>query len=382
MKSMLIKPLINHFYKPLFPVEAIIYLTNKCNLKCDICNIGLENQQDTSTIYKELSCNDIDNILHSLQTMKVKKILVTGGEPFIANNIWYLLEQCAKSDIIVSGITTNGSMLNQLTGNQVNVLNNSKIQKIIISLDYSDKKRHDSFRKKKGLFDSIVNFLNTEKSKTINTNYYLSTVITNKNYNDLSNLINLAAKYRRIKHINFQPICITNIFIDYKADCNVKKNYNINKDSIAGLNRYINKAIKTAEINKISTNLIFIQKWISHYFNCMESNVFFPKKILKSYICSKPYNYIYINYNGDLLVCTHIGPIGNINNVNIYETWKEKSLFYKMLFKKGKYFKKCNHCYCDFSSNFFYSIIYNPITNFNHLTNLFPYYFNRYFNKL
>ena len=87
---------------------------------------------------------------------------------------------------------------------------------------------------------------------------------------------------------------------------------------------------------------------------------------------------MHINYNGDLLACTHIGPIGNIDDGDLIKTWRETALKYKKMLAKKKYFRQCHACFCDFASNYRYSLVYKPFRNFEHIMKMGTYYLNRY----
>ncbi len=367
------KLLLNHFYKPYFPLEVILYITNKCNLRCRFCEIGASDRIGNPGI--ELTPPQIDKIVASMAKMKVRNIYITGGEPFVARNIWYLLSECGKNSISIDGITTNGSFLSKWTPQQIDILNRANVRKIIISVDHANMNKHDELRQRNGLFKEIDTFLRSEG--TIKTAYCISTVISRENYKDICNLIEWASITKRIRHINFQPICVESIFVDYEAAA-TKKSFWIDVSQLQELEDMIDRALWVAKKLQMSTSLPVLKKWIKEYFTYAESDTFFFHKVMAGFICSKPYNYLHINYNGDLLACTHIGPIGNIADGDISKLWRDAALKFKKSDESGHYSDKCKNCFCDFPANFRNAMIYRPIRNLEQILQLAPYYIHRY----
>lgn len=369
-----IKALVNHYYKPTFPTEAVLYITNKCNLKCGFCDIGIDNQKGGTKSTKELTVMQIDRILSALREMRVGSLYITGGEPFLARNIWYLLEQCIQARIIIGGITTNGSILGKLTPKQRDLLSRANVKRVIISIDHADPRKHDAFRGRTGLFKDIDDFLRSPQSKSIKTKYCVSAVISKETFHDLSRIVEWSSSSGNISHITFQPVCVRPILVDYETQHGTKDLYNVEESDFDLLKIHLDNAVRTAAQSRISTTLPFLRLWIYHYFRFANTRTFFFERVMKGFVCSKPYNFIHINYNGDLLACTHVGPYGNIADSDISTTWRLHAAKYKKIFEKKKYFAQCRNCFCDFAANYRYSLIYRPISNAWHVVHMMSYY--------
>lgn len=378
MRSNVVKLVVNYFFKPVSPLSTVLYLTNVCNLKCGFCDIGVSNASGHKHKIAELSKSQIDKIIEAMVKMGTREIYITGGEPFLAKNLWYLLELCSKNSILVDGITTNGSFLNKLSDEQIALLNKSNVKRIIISLDYADVDKHDSLRGQSGLFADIEYFLRSQKAGRIKTCFCVSTVINGENYTELTKLIEWCSAIKSIRHINFQPVCIEPIFVDFAPKGNGKKSFIITRDILSDLEMHLARALEKANELNISTTLPFSKVWFKEYFEYAETDVFFFNKVMRGFVCSKPYNFLHINYNGELLACAHIGPIGNINDGDIVETWRGAAQKYRNILKNGKYFSKCRSCFCDFAANYRYSLIYKPLKNGKHIVKMASYYIDRY----
>jgi MoaA/NifB/PqqE/SkfB family radical SAM enzyme len=169
--------------------------------------------------------------------------------------------------------------------------------------------------------------------------------------------------------------------VDYDAQIGQKDVYNIEEADFDALKANLENALHVAMKLGVSTTLPFLQIWIYHYFKYAKTGTYFFDRVMKGFVCSKPYNFIHINYNGDLLACTHIGPYGNINDSDIRETWRLHAQKYKKMFDDNKYFPQCRSCFCDFGANYRYSLVYKPISNAWHIVHMMSYYISRYRTK-
>lgn len=109
---------------------ARISLTEKCNLKCKYCmpkGFCAKNS-------KELSDEQIKNIIKALLDLGINKIRFTGGEPLMRKNVIELLNEVCSLAPIEWAITTNGTTLKH----DAVALKKAGIKHINISLDTLD----------------------------------------------------------------------------------------------------------------------------------------------------------------------------------------------------------------------------------------------------
>ena len=87
------------------PREATIRLTNACNAKCEMCEI-----------WKEENISQFDNALLEKLPKSLKNITLSGGEPFLRNDLSEIVERvksvCSKTRIV---ILTNGILTDIIT---------------------------------------------------------------------------------------------------------------------------------------------------------------------------------------------------------------------------------------------------------------------------
>ncbi|MBU1864486.1 MAG: radical SAM protein [Candidatus Omnitrophica bacterium] len=85
-----------------------IALTYRCNNACPYCSY-----RETNTDPRhDMTLDDFVRILQWLKRQKIRKILLTGGEPFIHKRIGDILKLCDKEKFAVS-VLTNGLLINE-----------------------------------------------------------------------------------------------------------------------------------------------------------------------------------------------------------------------------------------------------------------------------
>jgi hypothetical protein len=151
------------------------------------------------------------------------------------------------------------------------------------------------------------------------------------------------------------PVNNKDEFADYDVDAIIKS---------------IDEGLRTAKKLNVDTDLFFNKKWITEYFrNLKEKEGFFHDRVMKNYFCFIPFNYILINYNGDLLPCLLLGGKGNIKNSPI-KTERKKSDHIRRDLSKRKFFDVCNCCFDQANNNVRFSAICNPFINISLIKDL------------
>ncbi len=130
-------------------------------------------------------------------------------------------------------------------------------------------------------------------------------------------------------------------FLSNFADFDVvgdKNRFLLKTEKLDGLKETIKQTIILAKSFNVSSNLEMLEKWIAEYFFYSESKEYFFDKVLANSVCSKPFNYLHIHYNGDLLPCTMLSRIDNIKGKSIRESWEKRILAYRKRLLRKEYF--------------------------------------------
>lgn len=116
-----------------------LYTNFHCNLRCDYCCV----RSSPTAPRRELGLQRVQRIAREAANLGVKEIFVTGGEPFLLEDIGEILASCAA--VAPTTVLTNGMLL---TGRRAEILRALPRDRIVlqISLDSATPDRHDLHR--------------------------------------------------------------------------------------------------------------------------------------------------------------------------------------------------------------------------------------------
>jgi len=297
------------------PIYMGIDLTEKCNLRCIHCRVSTSKDK-----LNEIPLNKVKDLIDELSRMKVIQIILSGGEPFIRNDIFEILEYCVKKGIPDLIVVTNGLLLNK---EKIDKLKKSGLKKITVSLD-GLKESHEKIRGK-GTFEKTLDVI----KKLVNNNFEVKVTITlNKlNKKDITELSTIL-KQTGIKKINVGNLmpCGRGKELWTKAlDENEKKDL-LNKS------KKINKKYGK---NFISFESSFLQ----------EPNISEAEKKIISYLgCRGGRTYCAILANGDVVACKMLPHMiaGNIYKYKFSNIWRNDENW--KIWRENKLSKKCSIC--------------------------------------
>lgn len=162
-------------------------VTDRCNLRCHYCmpKQGL----DWLTRDELMSHDEMLRICSLLVEMGVKKIRITGGEPFARKNIITLMQDLSALDGLETlTLTTNGV----LTARYVEQMKEMGINSLNLSLDTLDHERFEQITHR-DKFDEVLNTLH--KLLEYNIRVKINTVVMEDvNISDLIPLVELTKK--------------------------------------------------------------------------------------------------------------------------------------------------------------------------------------------
>ena len=276
-------------------------MTNKCNLRCKHCyNINYLNSNNT-----DLTTEEVKKIIDKSIELGCKDIGFSGGEPFMREDFFEILEYVKKYPVHV---LTNGLLLDHDNIKKLNKINNLIIE-FRISLDGLEKHKKLRNVDYKTVLTNVKELLKNDYVVTINT------MITNYNLDELEKM------YELFKEIKIDRWRLDFVFSSGNAainDFNFKnkmKLFDVIKHLIT---RYIQERPDfILDINKVFRSS-FLNGYKQIYYN----------------LESKPCEYqgsLTIRPNGDVSFCPSMNKVyGNIlhNDINdIINTdgWKEFS---------------------------------------------------------
>lgn len=282
------------------PVRIYATINSRCNAKCLSCDYW-QNEDNT-----QIPTDVFIDTLMALKKMTGSFFVnISGGEPFLYKGIYDVLEICRDNEILV-GITTNGSTI---TKENAEKMVKAGLFNCNISVDGSNAQTHDYLRGTEGLFDTIMESVETlEEAKLKNKSdmrIIWKATVNGRNIEELPDLVRLARE-KNVTGVQFQPI---NEWTDFVA-----KELWVNDFNLLG------KVIEELVFMKANGYPILstewsIRMWEYHFKKEMPEN-------MKRAKCSVCYTNFMITQNGDVKMCWQDKPIGNILNQSVEEIWK------------------------------------------------------------
>lgn len=172
------------------PVTLIFFVTNRCNASCTHCFFWKELSREKD----ELSIVQIEKLLESLQGLE--QVLLTGGEPFLREEIVEISALFHSIGVQSVSIPTNGILTERITDCVSRILRSTSLDelKINVSLD-GTREVHDSIRNVPGCYDraceTIVRLKDLRQTHR-NLHVSVSCVLSQENISNLEEFIRVA----------------------------------------------------------------------------------------------------------------------------------------------------------------------------------------------
>ena len=190
--------------------NVYLHVTKACNLSCKYCYFSAR-----KPLSDELTADELIGLWPDLVDLAPSKIVFTGGEPLLRNDIFNLLEGLKAADSnhrIRRCLNTNGHLVTDGLASMLIGL----VDEVRVSLD-GLAKRNDKLRGK-GNFDAALQALKTLYSVGFEPKVLIT--ITTMTLPDLEGLMSLLVENRftRISLNNFRPIGRGLGHWDWRAD--------------------------------------------------------------------------------------------------------------------------------------------------------------------
>lgn len=266
---------------------ATIRVTGKCNLFCKHCYANASNQIDVTN---ELSTTEINNVLHYLHDRGVRRLSISGGEPFCRADIYSILQQASDLDFDIY-ISTNG-----YNDFDLKRLQSLRIKVLQISIDgLSD--THDRIRGRMESFANATRFLRKAhqlESVTVGVAFSLM----RSNMHETVSLYNY--------------LCENNL-ADIFSVIPVQKLGRASQDDVLSVEELCDVLSQLADYH--------IQKSHGIELNIMVPPAIVPRQLAgtkfgKGYICEFPYS-IAVDPNGNCAICDGLLNLSDFRSMSV-----------------------------------------------------------------
>ena len=292
------------------------HITVRCNLRCKHCYI-----EDYD---KDIKLNELIDIFEQIKEFLfvneyVGHINFTGGEPFIAEYLWDLLDLCERNNISF-GILTNGTLINQELVHKLQRY--KKLKFIQFSLD-GGAKIHDDIRGK-GSFHKTAEAIRLVNAGDIQT--MVSFTASKLNYMELRKVIRVCRR-----------LGVKRFWTDRLVPMGSNELTIMSNKEFTKYLRVLNKEYKISEFfGKIGivTTSIHINRAMQ--FMCSGSS--------QGYKCSAGKSLLAILEDGTLLPCRRLPvKVGNLFEDNLCDLYAKSDII--NMLKGDCRPKECKECF-------------------------------------
>ena len=337
------------------PESLTLFLTNKCNLRCNMC--GQWGEEGASRSFAPGKVNEkLDPAIYFKLLDEVKAcnphITLFGGEPLLYEEFEELVRGIKQRKMHL-GLITNGLLLKE----HAETIVDAGVDVVSLSVD-GPEEIHDRVRNLEGAFRQVkagaeeIARLKKEKN-SLKPLVNIVCTISELNYKGLKEMP-AVAKELRAGSLNLHHL----IFIE-AATLETHNKYFLEKFGAASTDwsGFVRTAYKGLDPEKLA-NDIYALKAGKYPFLFTVYPDFSKAEIIEYYTaedfvskaypgrCLSPWINAYIYPNGDVQPCQGLGFIaGNINEEPFQKIWNgEKFRAFRQELKKQKYFKVCPKC--------------------------------------
>ncbi len=296
------------------PHSVRILLTSRCNLNCCFCLNDAENRSDK----EELLTEEWLKFFERLKDLRIFNISLSGGEIFLRNDLFQLLEKLRENRMHRITLLTNGTLI---TVEAAVRLSRLSMKNISISIDGLEEK-HDQIRGTRS-FQKTLNGIR----RLIRVGIIPSISFTpiKNNYKDLGPLIDL------LSSIGLPSIRINTLSPEGRC-------LNIFKDIVLEFSQQVKEVLEVVAEKKTQYPNFKITCEMGFYYHLPQSYEFFKQnpqdfkiKHLKDG-CGAASTSVTITSTGDVIPCEGLSDFkgGNIREQDLLETWNNSGNFKKI----------------------------------------------------
>ena len=285
-----------------------LFITDNCNLKCNMCNVvnkGIIPNKDPSL-------NLLKTRIDKLKSYR-PNITLFGGEPLMRQDISQIIQHIKKNKMNC-GFYTNAGLL---TKEALETLDKAGIDWIVISL-HGDEDIHDLITQKKGTYTKIIKCLELIKNYKGRIKFSMNCCITDNNLNKLDHIVRISKKYN-LPHLSFSHLTFNTK--------NEKKDQALwNKFHFPNLNKYPYmfvpfSALETSDVVLKVKNFLDQNKKLYNFSPSLSVNeveTWYHQDFKSQRKCSTAsYRGVCILTSGEVTTCESLGlSMGNIDNKN------------------------------------------------------------------
>ena len=172
------------FRIPRVPLSLFLSVTSRCNQSCLHCAV----YADHFTYGPDLTTDQWLAFIEHMADLKIFRVKISGGEPFVREDIFDILDALYEKPIRMS-INTNATLIDTERARKIGRYSD-KLDDVMVSLDGATAASHDALRGP-GAFEAALEGIECLIDHVNNVNAYAT--VTRFNYRELEEITRLAA---------------------------------------------------------------------------------------------------------------------------------------------------------------------------------------------
>jgi MoaA/NifB/PqqE/SkfB family radical SAM enzyme len=214
--------------------EIIISITNRCNLRCAMCQIPSRSADD------EMSTEDIKALIRDAAVFFPSSVVFSGGEPLLRKDLFDLIAFAGRHHLNTC-LTSNGTLIDDETAHR---LGDSGMGVVNISIE-GPREVHDALRGPENYARAVEALGHLARHKVETT---IATTVCRQNAGHLLDVMKLASA-AGVTTVKFQPF--SPIFLSDKSR---GTDFFAGREFQKDFQDVIEKVIDWAKVKKIATN--------------------------------------------------------------------------------------------------------------------------------
>ena len=358
-----------------FPPKSVCFiLTESCNLRCLMCDIGQRNGGKHAKEYSPLteaisrgeglmSLSDWQALLDDIASMSRHPLVVlTGTEPFLYPELLELVSYGVARNLNVH-ITTNGTLLSRYAGRLVELCPKPDALSITISLDGIGEV-HDTIRGVTGTFDRALEGLQAleeekKQQKKAWPEVTINYTVSDRNYQHISEFIewfdenNGSVKGITFSHLWFKDETMVALHNEHFGDIWPVKQENTSAVNLSAIDMgEVREQLRVAGDNKNKLSFYVAE---NPPLSCLDAQIYYgmPTETVFYNKCLAPWRNVAVNPHGEVIISPlcFVGSLGNVKKHSFSRLWNGPA--FKQLrvrLREAGSYPACNRCCMLFDS--------------------------------
>jgi len=305
-----------------YPRAVSFEITSRCNSNCIYC---LADERIKTS--KDIPTQKVKEILNELDMLGTWFLLLTGGEPFLRDDIYEIVAHTEKHNFQTQ-IFTNGMLIDEKTAEKCSKYKNISFQ---VSLDSANSKHHEYNRGLDGSFDKAVQGIKNLTKYGLTPR--IATVVTPKNFDDME------ANAEFLHSLGVDFVRITPVTCIGKAVKNKEKVF-LNFDKLKELGEII------IEINKKYGEELVFQ--VTPHMLQLDPDSPHLEKWNKKKMCGLGRSILHITSNGFAYPCILFVDdeflLGDLKKEKLTDIWNNSPILKEIRELNVDNFEKCGEC--------------------------------------